>query len=124
MRYPGFATLYPGYVSLLLRHFLRLAALAGDADLVAVGEAVGRRYDNAIVRRYSRGQLDVATEVAGDGDDLELNPIIRIDRGDAKAALVEDQGAGGNVQRHLVALQAELHIGVSARHQLAMRVVE
>ena len=39
---------------------------AGDADLVAVGDAVGRGDDDAIVRRKAGGELDGAAEVARD----------------------------------------------------------
>src|SRR3954451_3386992 len=105
---------HPGYaMCLFLRNLLRFAALAGDADLVAVGEAVGRGYDDAVVGRDAGGELDVAPEVAGNGHRLELDLVVRIDGGDPKPALVEDQRAGGNMQRHLIALQAELHIGVA-----------
>ncbi len=97
---------------------------AGDADLIAVGDAIGRRDDDAIISGYARGQFDIAAEIAGDGHGLEQHLVVGTDGRDAQAALVEDQGAGRNMQRHGVALQAHAHIGVAARHQLAAGIVE
>ncbi len=97
---------------------------AGDADLIAVGNAVGRRDDDAVVRRDARRQFDIAAEIAGDGHGLEQHLVVGADGRHPQAALVEDQGAGRNMQRHGVALQAHADIGIAARHQLAAGIVE
>src|SRR5580693_5486827 len=93
--------------------------LAGNANLIAVCEAVGGCYDNAIVRGYARAQFDIAPEIAGDGHGLEQYLVVRADRRDPKAALVEDQGARGNVKRRGIACERHAHIGIAARHQLS-----
>src|SRR5580692_12475814 len=61
------------------RYRRRPALCADDADLVAVGDAVGRRVDDAIVHRDARRQFDIAPEVARDLDGLEQYAIIRPD---------------------------------------------
>ena len=44
---------------LLFGDLCGLAALAGcDADLIAIGETVRRRGDDAVLRRKARGKLD------------------------------------------------------------------
>ena len=44
---------------------------ANSADTIAVGDTVRRRDDDAIVRRDTRRQFDIAAEIAGDGHGLE-----------------------------------------------------
>ena len=55
---------------------------------------------------------------------LEQHLVVGADGRDPQAVLVEDQRTGGNVQRHGVALQAEAHIGVAARHQFAAGIIQ
>src|SRR5271170_3764481 len=74
-----------------------LALGGGDADLIAVGDAVGGCYDDAIFRRDARGQFDIAAEVAGDGHGLEQHLVVRTHGRDPQAALVEDERAGGDM---------------------------
>src|SRR3954452_950357 len=107
--------------SLLLRRGRRLAlgAGSGHADLVAVGKAVRWCRDDAVIRRNSRGELDLLAKIARDGHRLEQDLVVRTDGCDAQAAAVEDQRAGGNAERRGVALQAELHASIAAGHQLA-----
>ncbi|MFK4559963.1 hypothetical protein ABIF95_002493 [Bradyrhizobium ottawaense] len=84
----------------------------------------GRRGDDAVVRCYARGELDLAAEVAGDGHGLEQNLVVRTDGGDAQPVAVEDQRAGGDAERRGIALEVELHAGIAAGHQLSVRIVE
>ena len=51
---------------------------------------------------------------------LELDLVVGADGRDPQAVLVEDQRARGNAERHAVALQRQAHIGIAARHQLAL----
>src|ERR1700761_5010707 len=60
---------------LLFRDLGRRALRSGDPNLVAVGEAVRRRDDDAVVRREARAQFDVPAEVAGDGHGLEQHLV-------------------------------------------------
>ena len=84
---------------------LPLAPAPDDPDLVAIGEAVRRRDDDAVVGRKARGDFDLPAEVAGDGHGLEPHLVVGADGCDPQAILVEDERAGGNVQRHGVALE-------------------
>src|SRR5258707_13586002 len=79
---------------------------ANSADGIAVGDPVRRRGDYTIVKRNARRQFDIASQIASDGYDLEQHLVVRTDGRNAQAVLVEDQGTGGNVERHGVALQA------------------
>ena len=63
-------------------------------------------------------------EIARDRHGLEQDLVVGTDGRNAQAALVEDQRARRNMQRHGVALQAEADIGIAARHQFAVGVVE
>src|SRR5437016_2774967 len=109
---------------LLFRGRRGLVAGADDPDLIAIGDAIGRRGDDAIVGSEAGGQFDFPAEVAGDGHRLEQHLVVGTDGGDAKAILVEDERAGGNVQRYRVALQRQADVGIAARHQFAVRIVE
>src|SRR6266702_7091875 len=103
--HPGYAPEYEGGEPpplplhvLLLRSRRGLGALgAGDADLIAVGDAVGRRDDDAVVRRDTGRQFDILAEVAGDGDGLEQHLVVSADGRDPQTALVENESAGGDV---------------------------
>src|SRR5882762_4186566 len=86
---------------------------ANSADAIAVGDPVRRRGDDTIVKRNARRQFDIAPQIASDGYGLEQHLVVRTDGRNAQAVLVEDQGTGGNVQRHGVALWAHAHIGIA-----------
>ena len=59
----------------------------------------GGRDDDAVVGREAGGDLDLLAEVAGDRHRLEQDLVVGADGRDPQAVLVEDQRAGGDVQR-------------------------
>src|ERR1700709_2756944 len=81
---------------LLFRNLRGLAALgAGNADLITVGDAIGRRDDDAIVRGDARGQFDVLAKIAGDGHGLEQHLVVSADGRNTQTVLVENESACG-----------------------------
>src|ERR1700730_3570861 len=94
---------------------------ANSADAIAVGNAVRRRSDDTIIKRNARLQFDIAPQIASDGYGLEQYGVVQADGSDAQAVLVEDQRAGRDMERRDVALKAQAHIGIAARHQLRLR---
>jgi hypothetical protein len=76
--------------------------------LIAIGKAVRRGGDDAVIGGDAGGEFDLAAEVAGDGDGLEQDPVVRRDGGHAQPALVEDQRARRDVQRRGIAPLQEL----------------
>src|SRR5258705_11628930 len=109
---------------LLFRGRRWLVAGADDTNLIAVGDTVRRCRDDAIFGHEAGGQLDLPAEVAGDRHRLEQYLVVGSDGRDPKAALVENERAGRNMQRHDVTLQRQADAGIAARHQFAARVVE
>src|SRR5262249_11258501 len=69
---------------------LVLRSGACNANRIALGNAVWRRDDDAIVRRETGGELDGAAEVAGDRDRLEQDLVVAIDGRYPQAVLVEE----------------------------------
>src|SRR5258708_19843627 len=76
---------------LLLRHRRGLIALgAGDADLIAIGDAIGGCYDDAVVRRDAGSQFNILAEVPGDGHGLEHHLVFRTDGPNPQPLLLEN----------------------------------
>ena len=90
----------PLHVLLLRRRRgLALGAGADNPDRVAIGEAIRRRGDDAVFGRKTGGDFDFLAEVARDGHRLEQHLVVGTDGRDPKAALVENERAGRNMQR-------------------------
>src|SRR6185295_15828742 len=66
-----------------------LGARADDADLIAIGKAVRRGNDDAVIGRKARGEFDLLAEVAGNGDFLEQHLVVAADGCDRQAAAIE-----------------------------------
>src|SRR6202790_1834833 len=88
LRLPRTSGLQPLPLTVLLLRNPRRLGLgslgAGHANLIAIGDAIGWRDDDAIIGGDARRQFNILAEVAGDSHSLELNLIVGADGGDAQ----------------------------------------
>ena len=96
---------------------------AGDANLVARCERIGRAVDQPVRELQALHHLDFGSEIASKLDRPKLDRIVCVDCCDLHPLLAENERAGRNADDVGVARQLEIDLGIGTGLQFAIRIV-